>query len=711
MKNFKYSLLLFLVLNLVPAAAQLITSNNSSNKDATSLGTVVVQGHYANGVGSSDSSSSGTISGQLIEDMPLLRPGQVLEDVPGMVVTQHSGDGKANQYFLRGYNLDHGTDFASSIEGVPVNMPTNAHGQGYADLNYLIPELIDRIDYKKGPYFSGYGDFSSAGVADIHMKSSLDRNIFDLTLGSFDYRRLLMAGSQKLYANLSDGSINPNSSLNLLGALELLDENGPWVVPEGLHKINGLIKLSDGNVANGWSLTGNYYTSSWRSTDQVPLDLIQSGQLCLYCSLSPTDGGESGRAIVSGEWHEHDSSGYTKINSYFQHYRLNLWSDFTFFELRPASGDQFEQFEDRNIVGGSFVKSWDHKLVGRESTTEVGLQLRHDNIHVGLLNTQARVTFATVSNDLVSETMTSLYAQESTIWSSSLRTLIGVRADDVYMDMNSLSLATNSGSANGAKVSPKFSLILGPWDRTEYFFNAGRGLHSNDARGVINKVDPTTGTASNSVPPLVGSFGQEIGLRTEAIENLQSSLALWTLQSNSEIIYSADSGIGSTTPNGASKRVGVEWNNHYNPRSWLLIDANLAWTRARYETMNDNGQLGDMIPNAVNKVGLLSVTARNIGPWSGSLQTRYIGSYPLTQDGSQMAPDALVTNLKVQRALDKDTDVALDILNLFNRHYYDIAYNQDYQTTAYNPATLNLNGITVHPGEPREYRVTLKYKF
>jgi len=210
---------------------------------------------------------------------------------------------------------------------------------------------------------------------------------------------------------------------------------------------------------------------------------------------------------------------------------------------------------------------------------------------------------------------------------------------------------------------------------------------------------------------LVGSFGQEIGLRTEAIENLQSSLALWTLQSNSEIIYSADSGIGSTTPNGASKRVGVEWNNHYNPRSWLLIDANLAWTRARYETMNDNGQLGDMIPNAVNKVGLLSVTARNIGPWSGSLQTRYIGSYPLTQDGSQVAPDALVTNLKVQRALDKDTDVALDILNLFNHHYYDIAYNQDYQTTAYNPATLNLNGITVHPGEPREYRVTLKYKF
>ena len=279
MKNFTYSLLLLLAFNLVPAAAQLITSNNSSNNDAMTLGTVVVQGHYANGVGSSDSSSSGTISGQLVEDMPLLRPGQVLEDVPGMVVTQHSGDGKANQYFLRGYNLDHGTDFASSIEGVPVNMPTNAHGQGYADLNYLIPELIDRIDYKKGPYFSSYGDFSSAGVADIHMKSSLDRNIFDLTLGSFDYRRLLMAGSQKLYANLSDGSINPNSSLNLLGALELLDENGPWVIPEGLHKINGLVKLSDGNVANGWSLTGNYYTSSWRSTDQVPLELIQSGQL------------------------------------------------------------------------------------------------------------------------------------------------------------------------------------------------------------------------------------------------------------------------------------------------------------------------------------------------------------------------------------------------------------------------------------------------
>ena len=367
----------------------------------TTLPAVTVKGHYDNAVGTSDAASQGVIRGELLQDIPLLRPGEALETVPGMVVTQHSGDGKANQYFLRGYSLDHGTDFASSVDGVPVNMPTNAHGQGYCDLNFLIPELVDHIDYRKGTYFAENGDFSSAGSADIHYSKSLDHNIADLTVGSYKFERALLAGS----------TVFSNSGPTLLGAVELEHENGPWTSPENLQKVNALARLSDGNIANGWSLDGIHYDATWNSTDQVPLELINSGQLGRFSALDPTDGGESGREILSGEWHSSDAVGYTKLSAYLEHYRLRLWSNFTFDELRPATGDQFEQEENRNIVGGQAAKGWNHNLMGNDSTTEIGLQVRHDDINVGLLNTEARVPFATVSNDQVSETSTGLYLQ------------------------------------------------------------------------------------------------------------------------------------------------------------------------------------------------------------------------------------------------------------------------------------------------------------
>jgi outer membrane receptor protein involved in Fe transport len=667
------------------------------------LAPVNVTGHYDNQVGTSDASSQGIVRGERLTDLPLLRPGEVLETVPGMVVTQHSGDGKANQYFLRGYNLDHGTDFASFIDGVPVNMPTNAHGQGYTDLNYLIPELVRVIEYRKGPYFAEDGDFSSAGSAHIRYVDSLEHSFVNLMVGDSDYRRLLVAGSPVLFG------LNHPSGPRLLGALELQENNGPWTTPEGLRKVNGLLRLSDGDYSNGWSVDGNFYQAHWTSTDQVPLALIESGQLGRFSALDPTDGGDSGRAIVSGEWHQHDDAGYTNVSAYLQHCRLQLWSNFTFFELRPATGDQFEQEEHRNIVGGQLVHGWQHTLFGNESTTEVGLQMRHDGIRVGLLNSEARVPFQTVSDDSVSETGVGVYAQNTTKWTPWFRSLIGLRADRVDMDMASYAVPANSGNASGSKISPKASLIFGPWEKTELFVNAGKGFHSNDARGVIDKIDSTTGLPASPVPALVSSFGEELGLRTDLIPGLQTSLALWKLNSDSEIIYNADSDIGSTSPNGASKRYGLEWNNHAVLYRWLLLDADFAWTRARYANPNDNGETGDQIPNAVSRVGLLGITVHELGPWSAGLVTRYIGSYPLSQDGSLRGPSAVVTNMLVKRDFGPNVTLTLAALNVFDRKYYDIAYEQDYRVSKASPIVPN--GVTVHPGEPREFRVTMNYKF
>ena len=669
------------------------------------LPTVLVEGHYDNHVGSSDAASEGVVNADRLTDLPLLRPGEVLETVPGMVVTQHSGDGKANQYWLRGYNLDHGTDFATFVDGLPVNMPTNAHGQGYSDLNFLIPELVQTMDYRKGPYYADEGDFSAAGAAYIHYRNSLDQGLASVTLGSFNYARTLVADSFRLGADAKAHAGGPT----LLVALEAVGADGPWVVPEGLAKSNALLRLSDGSARTGWSLDTVLYDAHWNSTDQVPLSLIDSGALNRFGALDPSDGGNTQRYALSGEWHTRNSAGYTRLSAYVEHYQLQLWSDFTFYELRGAAGDQFEQYEDRNTLGGQAVRGWNQTLFERDAVTEVGVQFRHDSNHVVLNDTQARVAFQNVSDDAIGESELGLYAQTTVQWTPWLRSQTGVRADAISMDLRSGLIPQNDGSASAGKLSPKLSLIFGPWARTEYFFNAGTGFHSNDARGVIDKVDPTTLGPASAVPALVGATGWELGLRSEAIEGLQTSLAFWTLNSDSELVYNADSDIGSTTPNGASQRTGVEWNNHLRVGDWLLLDGDLAWIHARFATDNDNGQAGDYIPNAVSQVALLGATVHALGPWSAGVMTRYVGPYPLSQDGTLTAPSAVITNFTAQRSVSKDATLKFDILNLFNRAYYDIAYEQDYQVAP--TAAAIPNGITVHPGEPRQFRVSLEMHF
>jgi outer membrane receptor protein involved in Fe transport len=701
------------------AVAQTSTPNSQAADQATpaveeaQLPRGEVKGHYDTAVGTSSAASEGTVEGDALQDIPLLRPGEALETVPGLVVTQHSGDGKANQYFLRGYNLDHGTDLTSFVDGVPVNMPSNAHGQGYTDLNFLIPELVDQINYRKGPYYAQYGDFASAGAVDVHYVDTLDQSLANLTIGAEGYRRLLLAGSCPLISRTcgtgsSQGANWDPAGPRILGAIEDLEENGPWTLHEGLHKFNGLLRLSNGTTASGWSLDAIAYEAHWDSTDQVPLALIQSGQLGRFSPLDPTDGGDSGRDVVSGEWHLADASGYMRANFFLEHYRLQLWSDFTYFELRPATGDQFEQEESRNFEGGSLARGWNHALMGYPSTTEVGLQTRHDNVNVGLFDTQDRTVFQAVSDELVDETQSGLYVQNSTQWRPWFRSVVGLREDQITMDATSYSTPQNSGNASGSKFSPKASLIFGPRFDTEFFIDVGKGFHSNDARGVIDRVDPTTGESASPVPALVGSLGRELGARTELVPGLQSSLALWSLNSASELIYNADSDIGSTSPNAASKRYGVEWNNHLVQGSHLLFDADLAWTHARYAEENQNGQLGDMIPNAVSAVGIFRATVQNLSLWTLGWETRYIGPYPLSQDGMRSACPSWITNLRVKRQINRNLSVYIDVLNLFNREYYDIEYEQDYRVTPTSPTVPA--GVTVHPGEPRELRVTLSFR-
>ena len=653
--------------------------------------------HYDNAVGSSDAASQGTVRADLLRSRPALRPGEVLEFVPGVIVTQHSGDGKANQYFLRGFNLDHGTDFAITVNGLPVNMPSHGHGQGYADLNFMIPELVERIEYRKGPYFASTGNFAAAGAADIVYRSTLDEPFAALTLGQRHYRRLVGGGSTEL-----------GQGLRLLGAVEVLHNDGPWTVPEGLRKVNALLRLSGGSRAQGWSTSLMAYDAQWDSTDQIPQRLIDAGTFNgrpfgRFDSLDPSDGGDTRRTSLSGEWHRRSDAGTTQVAAYAIDYRLKLFSNFTYALERPDSGDQFSQQDKRTIYGLSASHAFDHTLGRLPARSEIGAQLRHDRIRVGLFDTQQRQIIGTTRDDRVRETLLGVYAQTSVELAPWLRGIVGLRADQVHFDVDSRSNAANSGTASDHLLSPKLSLIFGPWRKTEFFFNAGRGFHSNDARGTTASVDPRTGDALDKVPGLVAARGMEVGARTEWLPGLQSSLALWRLDFDSELVYVGDA--GATEPNRPSKRRGIEWNNRYIPLPWLLVDADLAWTHARF---SDSDPAGNRIPNAVDKVASIALTARELGPWSASVQWRYLGSGALIEDNSVRSSSSLTTNLRIARKIGAKAELMLDVFNLFDRKANDIEYFYESRLPHEADPVADRH---LHPVEPRSARLTLRVGF
>lgn len=669
--------------------AQAQTTDAPPTVAAAQLERVEISGrHYDNAVGSSDAASQGTIRAELLKSRPALRPGEVLEFVPGVIVTQHSGDGKANQYFLRGFNLDHGTDFATTVNGLPVNMPTNGHGQGYSDLNFLIPELVDRIEYRKGPYFAQNGNFSAAGSADIAYRSTLDAPFAALSLGQRQYQRFV-----------GGGSTGVGEGLRLLGAVEVLHNDGPWKVPERLRKTNAVLTLGGGTQAQGWSASLMGYDARWNATDQIPQRAIDAG-LDRFDTLDPTDGGSSRRTSLSGQWHRDGDGGATRLAAYAIDYRLKLFSNFTYALERPLTGDQFSQQDKRTVYGFSASHAVDHALGGWPARSEIGLQWRHDRIRVGLFDTQAREILATTRDDRVRETMLGLYGQTSVELTPWLRGIVGARADQARFQVTSLSNAANSGSASDHLLSPKLSLIFGPWSRTEFFFNAGRGFHSNDARGTAASIDPKSLDPVDRVPGLVAARGLELGARTEWLPGLQSSLALWTLDFDSELVYVGDA--GATEPNRPSKRRGVEWNNRYVPQPWLLVDADLAWTRARFA---DADPAGSRIPNAVDKVASVAVTARDLGPWSASLQWRYLGPGALIEDNSVRSQSSLTTNLRVSRRLGSRAELTLDVFNLLDRKVNDIQYFYESQLPGEAAPVADRH---IHPAEPRTLRATLR---
>ena len=656
------------------------------------LDAVDVVGHYENAVGTSDAASQGRITRQLIEDRPILRPGEVLELVPGLIITQHSGAGKANQYYLRGFNLDHGTDFLTTVAGMPVNLRTHAHGQGYTDLNFLIPELIDHVDYLKGPYFAGKGDFASAGAADIHYVESLSRSLVEVSAGGFRYGRGLVVGSPE---------VGPG---RLVYGVELYHNDGPWERDDDYRKVNAVLRWVQPAGDARWSVTAMGYRGKWNATDQIPQRAVAEGLIDRFGTLDPTTGGESHRYSLSADWASPLAGGQLQLNVYAIDYGLDLFSNFTYLLDNPVDGDQFLQADDRRIYGGSGSVTWLGKLAGYDTRNVVGFEVRQDRIRpVGLYSTVARERLATTREDHVRESSAGVYVENETSWHPQLRTIAGLRADAYHFRVDS-DLAANSGSASDHRVSPKLSAILGPWAKTELFVNYGQGFHSNDARGTTTTVDPKSGEPVERVTPLVRTRGGELGARTEWLPQVQSSIALWRLDIDSELLFVGDA--GTTEASRPSRRQGVEWNTRWRPRPWLLFDLDVAWSKARF---TDDDRAGSRIPGAIESAVSAGATIRDLGPWSASVFLRYFGPRPLVEDNSVRSTSSTIVNAQFGYRIDRQAKLALEVYNLLGREVDDIAY---YYTSrlAGEPAE-GIADIHFHPAEERSFRVTLSYAF
>ncbi len=678
--------------------------------------TINVQGRADSLIGIADSATQGTVGATEIQDRPILRSGEVLETVPGVIITQHAGGGKANQYFLRGFNLDHGTDFAIFLDGMPLNLPSHAHGEGYADMNTVIPEFVERVDFQKGPYFADVGNYGSAGNARLVFFKTLSQNFFKVEGGMHGYGRAVFGVSKKL------------GSGSLLYGGEIYHDNGPWKHPDNYYKLNGFLTYSQGGDAGGFSITARGYHGTWHSSDQIAANAVPL--VGLFGTLNPTDGGNSQRYSLQAEWHRQDADSETRLTAYGFYYDLDLFSDFTYYLTDPVRGDQFEQ-QDRRWVAGLDAR---HTLFGvwfgRKVENTFGLQIRNDWVRNGLYQTERRVRVdkndvstgttlpATTQANRFADTQISLYAENKIQWADKFRTVAAIRGDLGSVNVTSLVTAANSGTATKVLPSPKLSLVFGPWSNIEFYVQGGFSFHSNDARGATQTVEPVSAdnpypnTPATAIPLLIPTKGTEIGVRTLAVSHLQSTLSLWYLHSASELQQGGDTG-GTVASEQPSNRYGIEWANFYTPLEHWAFDFDVADSRALFTSIDapdaaPGSQGGKWVPEAVGWVIASGATLQDLKGFSGSLRLRYFGPRDLTSDAIYRSNSTALLNAEVGYRINETWRVSADFLNLLNRRDHDIDYAY---TSRITPTAVPAFTNVFHPVEPFQVRIALRGTF
>ena len=654
------------------------------------LDRVEVQSGAEDLIGTADSATQGTVLKEQLDARTTYRAGELLEVTPGLIVTQHSGEGKANQYFLRGFNLDHGTDMRTTVDGMIVNQRSHGHGQGWTDLNFLIPEIVNTVQYKKGPYSPDEGDFSSAGAVSVNYLNALSSGVLDVTVGENAYKRVLLANSAK------------TGQGNVLYALELLHNDGPWGNPDDYNKMNSVLRYSEGDDNNGFNVTFMGYRGLWNSSDQIPQRAVDRGDITRWGAIDNTDGGTSYRYSLSAANRRTYADGLLNANAFVIQHKLNLFSNFTYYMDDPVNGDQFEQSDYRTTFGANVSRVWLTQWDKKEVENTVGVQFQGDNILNGLYHTANRQRLSTTREDHIFENSLGVYVQNMMRWSEKFRTVAGLRSDyfnfQVFSDND-----VNSGTENDSITNPKLALIFGPWNKTEYYVNAGGGFHSNDARGTTTTEDPRSGDPLDKVDALVRSKGYEVGMRTSPLRGLQTTLALFRLDIDSELLFIGDA--GTTEASRPSQRRGVEFANFYTPNNWLTLDADFSYAKVRF---TDEAPEGDRVPGAPEGVAGVSAGIDNVGNYFGGLQWRYFGPRPLIEDNSVRSSSTSLINGRIGYKFTKQFRGAIEVYNLLDKVASGIDY---YYESQMQGESAPLADIHFHPIESRTLRASLAMTF
>jgi hypothetical protein len=671
-----------LLASSAPLAAQ--RADSTASDSSRTLSAVRVTGRRDNLTGVALSASQGRIGRADLRQRPLVREGEILEAVPGMILTQHSGDGKANQMFLRGFNLDHGTDFQTRIESMPLNLVTHAHGQGYSDLNLIIPELVEQVSYSLGPYYAELGDFGSAGGATLNFARSLPRAFASAEGGAWGYRRLVAAGSQTTGAH------------TWLAGGEVKDYDGPWQVPQGLSKRSGIARYTWAGQQQSLSVLGMSYLNHWNASDQIPDRAVQSGQLNRFGQVDPSLGGNTQRHSLSASFERQRGLTRTQLDAYAVRYDFTLFSNFTYLLENPA-GDQIRQRDARAIYGIELQQSRVLTPFARAMQWRYGVQSRFDDADVSLARSANRQFASLVRADRVRQGSVGAWSALETQWSRRIRTVLGARGDSYLFDVRS-DRAENSGNRAAFLVSPKASLIIRASDNAELYAGGGLGFHSNDARGTTIHTDPVSGATVQPVDPLVRSTGAELGLRLSGPRALRSTVSLWTLHLDSELLFVGDA--GTTEPQGRSARTGLTVANYWRPHRTLALDGDLSFTRARYLDAEPGAT---RVPGALENVIAAGIqwSPRENGP-AAVLRLRHLGAYPLIEDNRVRASATTLVNASVSAPL-RGVRLTASILNLFDRRGRDIQYY--YASRLPGEAAEGVEDVHYHPVEPRQLRL------
>lgn len=648
---------------------------------------VVVWGRSLQLIGTADSASQGVIGYADFSTRPIARVGELVEVVPGMIATQHSGPGKANQYFLRGFNLDHGSDFSTFFDGMPVNMRTHAHAQGYMDLNFIIPEIIERIDFQKGPYFADTGDFSLAGSNSMKTYDVIEEGFSELTLGSRDEIRFVTANS----FDFAEGS--------LLYALEHQQTNGFYDLEQDVRKLNGLLKYTGDFAGVPSRITLSAYDSAWTSTNQVPQRAVNNGLIDRFGFIDPDLGGESYRYSITGNFELAES---WDLNLYASSYYMSLINNPTYLLNDPINGDEFEQEDERRLFGGTLRNEAEIELFGVPVRRTVGSDIRYDNVdELNLFNTLSRRRISTIREDKAEEFSIGAFGELQFLVTDALRATVGVRYDYYDGEVDAFR-SQNSGSDDDSLWQPNIGLAYRLNENLEFYGNYGHGFHSNDVRAAVNTVDPVTGDPTESLEMLVEGKGSEIGFRYDTLEGFNLSAAYYTLKMDSELVFVGDA--GTTEPGDPSRRDGIEVTSFWEISDQLVFDISGAKSDGHFIGL-PSGE--NAIPDAHDLVYGVGLTYAGGNGWTSSLRVRHFGDAALTED--EVVEKGSSTLLHFGLSYEQDNwEIGLDILNLLDEEDDDIAYWFESQLPGEAAA---VEDIHFHPADPRTVRVLMKYKF